>query len=361
MRLDDKVRTMRLIAIPFISALLLMPAEGQDQIIGKSDVRNVIAATTVTRKDGTIVNDLLPHQFMLFDNGKEQSIRVDQQVMPLSLVVCVQANANVEPVLKTIKKMGPLLEALVMGDTGEAAVVAFDGRVRVMEEFTRSGEKIQAALNQIKPGGGNSRMIDAVMQAVQMLKNRPIGNRRAILLISETQDKSSEAPLRQVLTALQLQPITVYTVNINRLIGKMLAKAPPPRESPIPLGAQHLPAGVAMTPQNAATFGGTSGNVLPVFAEIFKQVKYIFVDNPVEVFTKFTGGRERPFLTQKDLERVISEIGEEIHSQYMLSYTPGDNIKMEGGYHEIKVQIRDKPELVAKSRHGYWMAAIPTQ
>ena len=354
-----KVPIMRRFLIPLLPALLLTSAYGQFTFTG--GVRSVIAPTSVTGKDGRIINDLLPHQFMLFDNGKEQSIRVDQQVMPLSLVVCVQANSNVEPVLKNIKKMGPLLEALVMGDTGEAAVVAFDGRVRVMEEFTKSGEKIQAALNKIYPGGGNSRMIDAVMQATRMLKNRPSSNRRAILLITETQDKSSEAPVREVLTELQLQNVTVYTVNINRLIGKMLGKAPPPRDSPIPLGAQHLPAGVAMTPQNAATFGGTTGSVLPIFAEIFKQVKYIFIDNPVEVFTKFTGGRERPFLTQKDLERVISEIGEEIHSQYMLSYTPGESVTMDGGYHEIKVQIRERADLIAKSRHGYWMAAVPTQ
>ena len=340
-----------------LPVLLLLPVAGQTTF--DSRVTNVIAATTVTLKDGRTVNDLKPHQFLLYDNGKEQSIRVDQVMMPLSLVVCVQSNSAVEPVLKNIKKMGPLLESFVMGDAGEAAVVAFDGRVRVMEDFTHSGEKVQAALNKINPGSSPSRMIDAVVQATQMLKGRPPSNRRVILLITETQDKSSEAPVREAMYALQFQNITVYTVNINRLIGKLLGKAPPPRPSAVPLGAQHLPPGVAMTPQNAATFGGTSGNIIPIFEEIFTQVKAIFVDNPVEVFTKFTGGRERAFMTQKDLERVIAEIGEEIHSQYMLSFTPADNVKLEGGYHELKVVIRDHPEMMAKSRHGYWMAAVP--
>ncbi len=354
------VTIMRIVLSTFLLLSAFANLQGQESTIPSfvGEVKNVVAPTTVTFKDGQSVNDLKPHQFMLFDNGKEQSIRVDQQVMPISIVVCVQSNSAVEPVLDKIKKMGPLLEALVMGDSGEAALIAFDGRVRVMEDFTHSGEKIQAALNKITPGGSTSRMVDSVVKAADMLKTRPSGNRRVILLISETQDKSSEAPVREALYALQFQNISLYSVNINRLIGKLLAKAPPPRDSPIPLGAQHLPPGAAMTPQNAVNYS-PQGNVLPVFAEIFKQVKYIFIDNPLEVFTKFTGGKERSFLNQRDLERVIAEIGEELHSQYMLSYAPSESVKMDGGYHEIKVAIRDHPELIARSRPGYWMAARP--
>lgn len=349
-------------SLTILFLLLARDASAQESTIPKftGEVKNVVAPTTVSLKDGRTVNDLQPHQFMLFDNGKEQSIRVDQVMQPMSIVVCVQSNSKVEPVLKNIKKMGPLLEAMVIGDTGEAAVIAFDGRVRVMEDFTKSGEKIQAALNKINPGGDQNRLVDSVLKAAEMLKTRPSGNRRVILLISETQDKSSEAHVRDALYAIQFGNISVYSVNINRLIGKLLAKAPPPRESPVPLGAQHLPPGVAMTPQNA-TLMSSQGNVLPIVGEIFKQVKYIFVDNPLEVFTKFSGGRERSFLNQRDLERVIAEIGEELHSQYILSYTPSDSVKLEGGYHEIKVAIREHPEWTARTRPGYWMAAIPTQ
>ncbi len=338
---------------------LIFAQEAADPLFRES-VKRVLAATTVTGKDGRTANDLKPSDFVLLDNGREQSLQVDQMIMPLSIVVCVQSNSSVEPVLANIKKMGPLLEALVMGDRGEAAVVAFDGRVRVLEDFTKSGEKIQAALNKIKPGSSQNRMIDAVIQASRMLMTRPPEQRRVILLISETQDKSSEGHVRDALLALQFQNVSLYSVNINRLMGKLLAKAPPPRPSQIPLGAQHLPPGAAMTPQNA-TIMSAQGNVLPLFGEILKQVKYIFVDNPIEAFTKYTGGRERTFLTQKDLERVIAEIGEELHSQYMLSYAPDESVKIEGGYHEIKVAIRNRKDLEVRSRPGYWMAATNKQ
>ncbi len=78
-----------------------------------------------------------------------------------------------------------------------------------------------------------------------------------------------------------------------------------------------------------------SANFVPAFVEIFKQVKGIFIDNPVEVFTKWTGGREHSFITQRDLENAITGIGSELHSEYMITYTP--NNKDEGGFHAIQV------------------------
>ena len=68
-----------------------------------------------------------------------------------------------------------------------------------------------------------------------------------------------------------------------------------------------------------------SGNVIPLFVEIFKATKSLFVDDPLDVFTRFTGGKEYSFFSQKSLERAVTAVGEEIHSQYLLSYTP-DNL-----------------------------------
>jgi len=119
-----------------------------------------------------------------------------------------------------------------------------------------------------------------------------------------------------------------------------------------------MPAGVPPTPQNALQMSGNptnSGNVIPVIVEIFKQVKAVFVDNPVEVFTKWSGGRERSFLTQKDLEHAVSSIGDELHSEYTISYAP--NNKDEGGFHEIVVSVATHPEAKVRTRPGYWVAS----
>ena len=52
----------------------------------------------------------------------------------------------------------------------------------------------------------------------------------------------------------------------------------------------------------------------------------------------------------------ISGIGDELHSQYLLSYSP--NNQTEGGFHEIKVVV-NRPKLEVRTRPGYWVAGRP--
>jgi VWFA-related protein len=167
----------------------------------------------------------------------------------------------------------------------------------------------------------------------------------------------SSGKIREALTALQFENVIVYSVNINRLIGTLLGKPQPPRPDSIPFTARPLPPGVPPTPQTAAQVTGNasnSGNVIPVIVELFKQVKAIFVDNPIEVFTKWTGGRERSFLTERDLENAIMGVGNELHSEYLITYTP--NNKEEGGFHEIAVTVPDR-NVKVRTRPGYWVAS----
>ena len=66
---------------------------------------------------------------------------------------------------------------------------------------------------------------------------------------------------------------------------------------------------------------------IPLMVEIFRDVKAIFKDNPVELFTKGTGGSEFRFYRQRGLEEAIQQIGEQLHSQYMISYTPNNRTR----------------------------------
>ncbi len=177
-----------------------------------------------------------------------------------------------------------------------------------------------------------------------------------LLLISETRDNGSQAKVREAMTDLEFDNVSVYSVNISRL-ATLEAPQMPPRPNPIPATAMPLPAGVPPTPDNAAQMYGNpmnSGNFLPLFVEIFKDVRGLFVKNPVEVYTKFTGGKEHSFLSQKDLENAISDIGNELHSEYLITYSP--NNKEEAGFHDIAVTV-DRPNVKVRTRPGYWVAA----
>ena len=129
----------------------------------------------------------------------------------------------------------------------------------------------------------------------------------------------------------------------------------PPRPDPIPATAQHIPAGGAQTPTTMEQLHN-NGNYIPMFVEIFKGAKSLFVDDPLDVLTRYTGGKEYSFLSQKTLDRAVEALGQEIHNQYLLSYSP--NNQEEGGFHEIRVVV-NRPGLEVRTRPGYWVAARP--
>ncbi len=335
-----------------------LPVEGAGPVI-RVTVDEVVVPVTVTDKRGSFVNGLEVKDFRLYDNNKLQEIKLDVEFQPISMVVAIQANSSVEPVLGQIKKIGPLIEGLLVGQAGEAAIVAFDHRFRLMQDFTSDGRLFTRALEKINAGSTTSAMIDSVFDASRMLRRRPNNHRKILLLITETRDRGSEGRLREALLAAQMDNIIIYTVNINRAITTLLGPSQPPRWDHLPPGARPLPPGAPQTPTTQAQVTGVQGNAanfVPVFVEIFRQVKAIFIDNPVEVFTEYTGGREYSFINLKTLERVMTDLGEELHSQYLLNYTP--NNAEEGGWHDIRVEVA-RYDMVIRARPGYWRASRP--
>ena len=314
----------------------------------------VMAPVIVHDLRGNIVSGLTPLDFELYDNGKLQKITEDATTHPISMVVAVQASANMEKLLPDIQKIGSLFSGLVLGENGELAVLSFDHRIQTMTEFTSDADKISAAFKKIKIGSSASHLNDAAMTSVNMLARRDKAHRRVLLLISETRDNGSEMHVRDVLTKAEFQNVAVYAVEVSHLLTSLTGKTEPPRPSAIPPEARHLPAGVIGTQTTDAQ--QNMGDYSPVIKEIFTAVKAIFVPNPQEVFTKYTGGSEYSYKTRRGLEEAIRNVGEEIHSQYLLTYLP--NNPGEGGYHEIEVRVL-KPNLKVTTRPGYWSAAKP--
>ena len=70
------------------------------------------------------------------------------------------------------------------------------------------------------------------------------------------------------------------------------------------------------------------------------------------LFTKTTGGRTLNFLKKSALEQAIQLVSEEVHRQYILSFEPKGS--QPGEFHTIRVAVKDRPELHAKTRDGYW-------
>jgi hypothetical protein len=95
---------------------------------------------------------------------------------------------------------------------------------------------------------------------------------------------------------------------------------------------------------------GQSVDLLGIVREIMRLGK----TNAAAAFTGFSGGTHLSFLKQHGLEIAISRIGEELHAQYMLSFTAPAESTSE--FHKIEVRVKGRPELTIRTRPGYWLA-----
>jgi len=352
-------RDRRSVTALFLAAMLSGRIGAQDnKPTFTQDVRIVMTPVTVTDRTGIVINGLSPNDFRLLDNGKPQKITEDIAVHPISMVIVVQANAEVEKMLPSVQKLASAIQAQVLGDDGEAAVLEFDHRIQNLTDFTSDPDKLSAALKKLRAGSSTSRLNDATNEGITLLRKRPNSRRKVLLLISESRDNGSELKSREILSAAEFANIVIYSIDISHLVASVTA--PPPATRSVldnrPPGAVHMPAGAVETPTTQSQ--QNVGNWMPLVKDIFLAAKGLIVSNPLEVYTKYPGGRGFSFETQRDLERAVSDLGEELHSQYLLTYIP--NNQDEAGYHNIVVQVL-KPNLSIRARDGYYWAGTKVE
>lgn len=332
----------------------------QEEVVPKftAPVTNILAPVKVFDHAGTFITGIPAEEFHLFDNGKEQQIHVDESISPISVVIAIQCNHEVEQILPYINRIGNLIGPLMLGTQGEAAVIAFDSRIRTIQDFTSDADKITEAVRKIQPGSMSSRLVDAVDAAERMLRSRPRDHQKIILLISETRDEGSDNRGYETLDYLQANNVSVYTITMSRVLGKLTASPVDDRPDTLPPATHYMPPIVPATPTTVEQTYGSQGNSIqfvPLLTEIFKDAKAFVKAPAADVFIKGTGGSKFDFYKGKGLEDAIQQMATELHLQYMLSYRP--NNREEVGWHDIRVEVAGHDKIQVRSRPGYWMVA----
>jgi len=310
-----------------------------------------------------MVNDLDAKDFRITDKGVEQKIsHFDLGGDPLSLVILIETSSRIDPLLPGMRKTGILFTQTVMGPEGEAAVVGFNDAVDKLQDFTSDGDAIENVVAHLQTGTSGSKLYDAMAVGVDMLSarmpqptaDRP-GRRRVMLVMSETVDAGSEAKLGEVLRKAQLANVTIYSVGLSTTRSELKGKPRDNQPTPIaPPGIMTLPAppGTVQTPagQDVASASGVDLLGLAIWAVQHADNKV--KDHAMEVACVATGGAHLSTYKDRTIEKVIDEIGGELHSQYTISYAPSDSDAV--GYHEIKVDV-DRKNLKVRTRPGYYV------
>ena len=150
-----------------------------------------------------------------------------------------------------------------------------------------------------------------------------------------------------------------YCVQLSTVKGR-LTRTTEPRRDPFPPGVSVRPTapGTVSTPtSDAQSHVQATPNVIPMVIEAVRGVKNLLFNDPLQLLTEGTGGKRFSGLTQQGMEDSINHIGEELRSQYLLSYRP--NNLQQGGFHEIRVEVTIDG-LKTRTRPGYWLGPVRT-
>ena len=322
----------------------------------RTTIRYVLVPTTVLDPDGHgYVNGLNAGNFELFDNDRQQKIVSEYTQQPLSVVLVVQANSEIEPVLPMLKKTGVLLQGLVTGQDSDVAVLSFDHRIQHLQDFTTDPEKIDDAMQKLRAGSSSARLIDSVLEADEMLLRHDRMNKRrhVVVVLSRNLDKGSESHLKETVRKMQFDNVIIYCLDISRIRTAFFKQPDYPRPANGGMPPEALPniAGGQPRSETSNVQQSSGTNVLNGVPPIFHGIRDLFKKTPAEAFSYFTGGNMYFFARERAMEDAISDIGADLNSQYLLSYEP--NNTSEPGFHTIKVSV-NRPGLRIRTRPGYW-------
>ncbi len=124
----------------------------------------VLVPVLVKTKASKIVFSLTADDFVLTDDGIPQSVQVepDTDSEPLALAVILQTGGRGASHLENYRNLGPLLEALIGGVPHRVAVVGFDSKPRLEQDFTNDTDVAVKKIAGLQEGDPGAAILDAL-------------------------------------------------------------------------------------------------------------------------------------------------------------------------------------------------------
>lgn len=291
-----------------LAAVLAVPAPAQDTVI-RVAVRLVHMLASVKDGNGQLISSLNKNDFTITDNGVKQDIAVfeRQTEQPLSVALMVDTSAStgieIRYELESVRKF---LRALVVeGNPRDAlALYSFNWQVTLHRAYTRSFDRLDQALRQLRSEGGTS-LYDAIFLGSREIEYRE--GRHVMVIVTDGGDTTSYKDFHQALEAAQRSDVVMYPVVV------------------IPI---------------ANDAGRNTGG-----------------ENALATLAAGTGGRVFTPSSASELDRVFEDILRELRTQYLIGYYPKDVPPTKDRYHTLKVSVQAPPgvkNLRVTTRSGYY-------
>jgi len=334
-------------------------AEARDPDLPRSKtqirVQSILVTTPVTVLDvsGEFVYDLKEKDFQVFDNGVPQSIeRFEFEPRALAVVILVQTSEDVAPLLDHVRPLAPVFKELMLGPSGQAAVITFDDRVRVEQEFTSDSDILESTLKRLSARGEQARLNDALVRAMALLEQRPKAARRVIVVFSDGFDRGSETTKEEVARRASDAEVAIYGLRFNPLQALLLKKPGATPQSPLDTNVTRpLPPNLPPTPSRSENVYGTAIPTAPIIVAGREIIGSTLGSSPLELYAGYTGGVLYTHWSKKSLQDQVAKVAADIHSQYELAYVP--STLDQAGFHQIEVRV-NRPGAKVRTRAGYF-------
>ena len=316
----------------------ILTAAAQQPPLIRVPVRIVEVPAVATLKNGSSVRGLRAEDFRLLDNDRAQKVQLVESDQPLSLAIVVQTNRDVRAWLPEVRQSKSVIEASIVGANGQASLTTCSDEVTVVQEMTSNAAALDSAFRSLKASGGERRCLDGIASAIGQLETAAPERRRVILLISQSSDAGSKANLADLLNKTETDNITVYQLVMPTAGSDFIHES-------FALGKIH----------DAANGNGTGveGTIelTKVIPEILRGAKTAAGQNALVILTSELGGIRLPFRKQKGLEAGMATIATELHTGYVLSFTPDHS---DEGYHLLHVEALRR-DVTVRARPGYYV------
>ena len=282
-------------------------AHQQEEPAFRAGVDLVSLNVTVTDGDNRYVTDLTADGFRVYEDGALQKISFfNRTQLPIALALLMDTSASMNDKMATAQEAAAgFAEQLRAEDLG--SVIDFDSRVEILQGFTSSLEKLNAAIRRTSAGGSTS-LYNAIyislkeLQKIEATTENEI-RRQAIVVLSDGEDTSSLVGFEEVLELAKISNTTIYTIGLKS--------------------------------QDLRSQRG------------FREADFV-----LRQLAQDTGGLA--FFPQQigDLVEIYQRISDELSSQYTLGYTSQNPLR-DGKWRRLVVRV-DRSNVAARAKQGYY-------
>jgi Ca-activated chloride channel family protein len=285
-----------------IALLVVGPAAGQETKVPQYpvDVGAVALDVLVTDREGRFVPGLKEDDFRVLDEGVPQELTFfTGSRTPVTVVLLLDSSASVRSNLLPVQKAAHrFIDKLARGD--RARIGFFHEQVIFGPRFTEDMEEHSAMINQMRPQR-STHLYDALVEGFEILE--PIPKRRALVVFSDGEDQGSKASMGDALEAARRSHVSVYSVGL---------------------------------------VGWSAGEGMHTNQDLLEEI------------ARLTGGRAFFPRKDKEMRKAFDRILAELHNQYRMGYVPASRGEGSERWREIRVELPRRPDLVVRSRLGYF-------